>query len=104
TFEMTSTSPELTASSMRLNLALLLVVAWAVDMWFLLTVMCMWGRLRNEPAGRSQGPWPWLTHMCRGSAAARARLVILVDAKTRGRGQRRGVMRQERGSSSRRPQ
>src|SRR5262249_20507047 len=37
-FEMTSTSPALTVSSMRLNVVLLLV-SWAVDMWLLLRAM-----------------------------------------------------------------
>src|SRR5215472_12288706 len=64
TFEMTSTSPVLTASSMRLNVALLLV-SWAVDMWFLLgrcEWMLGWLRKSDLPVDRRglDPGWPHL--------------------------------------------
>src|SRR5262249_48995909 len=102
---MTSTSPVLTASWMRLNLALLLVVSWAADIWFLLTAMCMRGgcerpdlpadRLGRDPGRRTPG----------GAARRPGRLVSRPGCQDARPGARpRTAARQDRGGSSGRPQ
>jgi hypothetical protein len=74
---------------MRLNLALLLVVAWAVDIWFLLTGTCIWGGY-----GKSNLPVDRVALTLAGAHLAPQRVGpggygAFPDAKTRDRGRGR---------------